>query len=144
MTFRILTIRLIAIGVIALLMRCNGVSYAQEKVWKTYPKILIVQKGFLSAKDPAVKAFANELGIKIIAEQSENPICCVWIGSLDVDEKLSGPQFFLLHYGYTLIEVSSTRALRDLTDRIRREGTVAKGKMLTGVLTSNENNTGQP
>jgi len=99
-------------------------------------KIIVVKKGFIATNNPALLSFAKQLGVNHVLEQDRNPICCIWIGPLEIDKKATGDHFVMIHYGYTLVEVTSSKGLKMLSLELKNRGFDDKKGLPQGILTS--------
>jgi hypothetical protein len=116
------------------LHECGTVRAAELP--NNYQNYIVVKKGFIATNDPVLLNFAKQLGVKHILEQERNPICCIWIGPIEIDKRIAGEHFVMVNYGYTLIQVTSNKGLEMLSLEIKRRGFDEKRGLPQGVLTS--------
>lgn len=98
-------------------------------------RVISVKKGFLATNDVAILRFASRFGITNVVESDENPLCCISIEPLPVASQIVGEQFVAIHYGYAVVQVTSSKALNIYVDRLVELG-CPTNQLPSGLITS--------
>ncbi|HTI70904.1 MAG TPA: hypothetical protein VMF06_13125 [Candidatus Limnocylindria bacterium] len=113
-------VRALAAAALGTQARANDISKKETATCQPLCKVVLVKKGFIDDDDPDLNAFAEQLGVQKPTFSARNPVCCTWIGPLEIDVHLAGEHYLVFHYGFTIIQVTSPKALSMLAEDIKK------------------------